>query len=489
MASIFEKEPIFSHVRPWDDTTKLPEKFKFSGTSGKAEVHVDSGSLGVEFFYEKTLPDFIQAATKLDWSWAETFSEFENVLAGSYKTAWREVVKDHFSPPDDGDDAANSVYTEAAFKKAVQLFVCTIVDSETPRDVQYVYLAPGGDHRILKDLLTAPRDHARRFKEMLRVTELLPPGETPPPTEKLALQWYYMTYHRADRTEYVKSGKKLADETIESLTAYFQSLFAQRKSDGTLERAEIDRLRNRAKRTIASDLREKREARRTSHARRLTRERERGRYDGSRSYRRDGDDDRRRPNRSERDGRRHDNQPKRGDRDGDDERGGRRDDDGRGAKPGKKPWSKNAEKNKGRRDDRRDDRGRREKHDRRDDAYWLDNRRSSSDDESPNDDHHTDVEEDERSASTASSDVDEDNFAAAIEPPPAKKAKKKATRGSAVTEKEVAPARKRKPAAPTVVPRKRRYIASDSDDDDDDDDENFLASCKKALQRDPLDIN
>ena len=85
MASIFEHEPIFSHERPWDDSTKLPEKFKFSGTSGKADVHVDSGSPEMEFFYKKTLPYFIQVATKLDWSWNETFSEFDNVLAGSTK--------------------------------------------------------------------------------------------------------------------------------------------------------------------------------------------------------------------------------------------------------------------------------------------------------------------------------------------------------------------------------------------------------------------
>ena len=64
MASIFEREPIFSHERSWDDTSKLPEKFKFSGISGKAKVHVDSGSLGIEFFYERMLPDFIRAATK-----------------------------------------------------------------------------------------------------------------------------------------------------------------------------------------------------------------------------------------------------------------------------------------------------------------------------------------------------------------------------------------------------------------------------------------
>jgi hypothetical protein len=97
MASIFKREPIFSHERPWDDTTKHPEKYTFSGTSGKAEVRVDSGSLGMEFFYEKTLPDFLQAANKLSWSRYETFSEFENVLAGSYKTAWHEVVRDLFS--------------------------------------------------------------------------------------------------------------------------------------------------------------------------------------------------------------------------------------------------------------------------------------------------------------------------------------------------------------------------------------------------------
>ena len=146
-----------------------------------------------------------------------------------------------------------------------------------------------------------------------------------------------MTYHRANRAEYVKSGKKLADETIETLSAYFQSLFAQRKIDGTLERHEVERLRNRAKRTLANDIREKREACRSNHARRETRERERGRYDGSRLHRR-GSDDRRRTayGRSGRDRRgRFNNQPKRGDRDGGGDRERRRDG---------KPWNDAGEK-------------------------------------------------------------------------------------------------------------------------------------------------
>ena len=133
-------------------------------------------------------------------------------------------------------------------------------------------MAPGGNHKIVKDLLTPLREHARRFKEMLRIPELLPAGKTPTPSEKLALQWYYMTYHRADRAEYVKSGKKLASETIESLTNNFQALFSQKKIDGMLERAKIDRLHNRAKKQLASDLREKREACRSGYTRRELRD-------------------------------------------------------------------------------------------------------------------------------------------------------------------------------------------------------------------------
>jgi hypothetical protein len=324
---------------------------------------------------------------------------------------------------------------------------------------------------------------------MLRITELLPPGETPPPSEKLAVQWYYMTYHRADRHEYVKSGKKLADETIESLSAYFQSLFAQRKIDGTLERYEVERLRKRAQRTLASDLREKREARRPTHARRETRERERGRHDGRRSHRHGSsdrrNDDRRRDayGRSGRDGRdRRNNQPNSGDRDGGGDRERRRNGDDRGAAPGKTSWKKHRDDKK----HQRDDRDRRKKVE----AHHADNRYTSSDDESKNDHEDTDVDDDDGSLrSTASSSADNDNFAMAIDAP-AKKTTK-AGRGSAVAEKEVIAARKRKPDA-TRVPRKekrakpiKKIIESDSDDDNDD---TFIASCEKMLPRDPLDI-
>jgi hypothetical protein len=49
MASIYEKDL----GRTWDDTTRLPEKYKVSGKAGKAKVHIDSGLLGLEFFTRK----------------------------------------------------------------------------------------------------------------------------------------------------------------------------------------------------------------------------------------------------------------------------------------------------------------------------------------------------------------------------------------------------------------------------------------------------
>jgi hypothetical protein len=85
--------------RKWDDTTKLPEKYKFQGRNAKAEVCINSGTLGMEFFFEKTLAQFNQAGTRLNWSWEETFSKFENVLGDSYCTTWNKVLNDHFPEP------------------------------------------------------------------------------------------------------------------------------------------------------------------------------------------------------------------------------------------------------------------------------------------------------------------------------------------------------------------------------------------------------
>jgi hypothetical protein len=99
MASNYKKEPIFMLERTWDDKTKMPEKYKFQGSAGKAEVHISSGALGMKFFLKKTLPQFNQAGTHLDWTWGESLSEFEKVLEDCSKTTWLKVLHDHFPEP------------------------------------------------------------------------------------------------------------------------------------------------------------------------------------------------------------------------------------------------------------------------------------------------------------------------------------------------------------------------------------------------------
>jgi hypothetical protein len=96
MASTFERQPLFLLAKTWDKKTSLPESYKWQSNDAfnkvKAEVHQDSGKLGVEFTVDKTIPDFNKGAGKINLDWIHSFEEFENVLQGQYKTAWKQIV-------------------------------------------------------------------------------------------------------------------------------------------------------------------------------------------------------------------------------------------------------------------------------------------------------------------------------------------------------------------------------------------------------------
>jgi hypothetical protein len=127
MASNYEKEPIFLLERRWDDSTKLPEKVKFQGRNAKAEVCIDSGTLGMEFFLKITLAQFNQAGTRLNWSWEETFLEFQNVLGDSYCTTWHEVLNKHFPEPLE-EVLTHPHNKKEDFEQAIKLFIKKILD-------------------------------------------------------------------------------------------------------------------------------------------------------------------------------------------------------------------------------------------------------------------------------------------------------------------------------------------------------------------------
>ncbi len=152
MASNYEKEPIFLLERTWDDNTKLPEKYKFQGTTtrNKAEVHIDSGTLGMEFFLERTLLEFNQAGTRLDWSGSESFLEFKNVIGDRYHTTWLKVLTNHFPEPLENVPKATRELKrhdkEENFYCVIFIFICKILGDQKPCDRQYIYMQLGGDY-------------------------------------------------------------------------------------------------------------------------------------------------------------------------------------------------------------------------------------------------------------------------------------------------------------------------------------------------------
>ena len=193
----------------------------------------------MEFFLKKTLAQVNQAGSRLNWNWPKTFSDFENVLGDLYPTTWHEVLNKHFPEPLK-EASMYSCNKKEDFERAIELFIVKILNNKKPRDLQYIYMAPGGNCRLAKDLLTLPRVHSHHFKEMLYIAKLLLVGDIPKPSDELALQWYYMSYHKSNRKKFDLNRKMLKDETIESITTFFQALFEQKKLDGTIQRHKVD---------------------------------------------------------------------------------------------------------------------------------------------------------------------------------------------------------------------------------------------------------
>ncbi len=77
---------------------------------------------------------------------------------------------------------------------------------------------------------------------MLHVAELLPEGNLEKPAASLSVEWFYMTFHRTDRAEYVRSGRKLHEEMLKLLGEYFESIYDSRLSEGLIPRRQLDKI-------------------------------------------------------------------------------------------------------------------------------------------------------------------------------------------------------------------------------------------------------
>ena len=92
MALIYKKPPPALLEKSFDKKNLPKEMYKMQNKDPcfnklKAEIHINSGRLGIEFTVNKTIPDFNKGAKKIHLDWTNSFEEFENVLEGQYKMA------------------------------------------------------------------------------------------------------------------------------------------------------------------------------------------------------------------------------------------------------------------------------------------------------------------------------------------------------------------------------------------------------------------
>ena len=165
MASFYEKPPHILQAKVWDEKTPLSETYKLESNNTcnkvKAEVHQDSGQLGIEFTIDKTIPNFNKGAEKIHLNWTHSFLEFESVLLGKYKTGWKQILHEFYPEPVDTVmvPAKQDRSHEENFRHAIKIFIMKALHEEKPRDHQYIYLAPGGVYNVQQAIVTKPIDH------------------------------------------------------------------------------------------------------------------------------------------------------------------------------------------------------------------------------------------------------------------------------------------------------------------------------------------
>jgi hypothetical protein len=98
----------------------------------------------MEFYLERTLPEFNQEWIRLDWSWSKSFLEFKNILGEGYCTTWLEVLLDHFpkwlkNKPEATRELKRHDKKEN-FSRAISIFIYKILGDQKPHNRQYIFI-------------------------------------------------------------------------------------------------------------------------------------------------------------------------------------------------------------------------------------------------------------------------------------------------------------------------------------------------------------
>ncbi len=91
----------------------------------------------------------------------------------------------------------------------------------------------------------------------MRVMGLLSAGNIEMPNAQLQVEWFYMTFHKSDCTEYLQSGRKLRNKMLQSLAEYIQVIHKTRENDGSLQRHQLKKVQAEARCKMRQELEER----------------------------------------------------------------------------------------------------------------------------------------------------------------------------------------------------------------------------------------
>jgi len=69
-------------------------------------------------------------------------------------------------------------------------------------------------------------EHRHCFEELLRVADLLPAGDIAMPTESLTHEWFYMTFHKSEREQFMSMRRLNPSQSISNRSTILKRAMA-----------------------------------------------------------------------------------------------------------------------------------------------------------------------------------------------------------------------------------------------------------------------
>ena len=149
---------------------------------------------------------FNKNATKLNFTTAEKWTNFDEVLDSVAESKWTARIT----------NIAPQARTENRLKSEIKWLIGTYAESDFPRDVLIEYLKGPG---CKKPFAKSPQEHADRMEVLIRIANRLD-GTAPNIDDSNTKKIIFESFRDDWQTDYLKSGNVVANQTLTQIISY-----------------------------------------------------------------------------------------------------------------------------------------------------------------------------------------------------------------------------------------------------------------------------